>query len=169
MEPGEAAAAHAAECEWCAEQLARRRALVADLRAFGRLARAAEAPPHVEQAVMAAFRERANRTRGAWSARRWLSAAAALAMVVTAAWVLWRPRPSVTAAMPAPAENDLRGFLPVPYRAAPIEGGYIVRVRMPRGALVSLGMPVPSGEREEVQADLWLAGDGQAQAVRLVH
>jgi hypothetical protein len=163
-EPG--AAEHAAACESCAALLVKHRALAEDLRAVGRLAKTAEAPPHVEQAVMAAFGARQRRRRV--SAIRWLSVAAALVVMITAALVISRPQPQPAVAVSAPAANDLSGFLPVPYRAAPIENGYIVRVQMPRSALVSLGMPVPDGEKDVVQADLLLADDGLAQAVRLV-
>jgi hypothetical protein len=165
--PAESGAAeHAAACESCASLLSKHRALAEELRALGRLAKTAEAPPHVEQAVMAAFGAHQRRRRV--SAIRWLSVAAALVVMITAALVISRPQPPPAVAA-SPAANDLSGFLPVPYRAAPIENGYIVRVQMPRSALVSLGMPVPAGEREVVQADLLLADDGLAQAVRLVH
>jgi hypothetical protein len=52
--------------------------------------------------------------------------------------------------------------------STPLEGGQMVRVRMPRAALAAWGLPV-NAERagEMVKADLLLAHDGTARAVRL--
>ena len=52
---------------------------------------------------------------------------------------------------------------------APLDGGRMVRVEVPRAALAALGLPV-SGERadETVKADLLLAHDGTARAIRLL-
>lgn len=53
--------------------------------------------------------------------------------------------------------------------SAPLDGGQMVRVRVPRAALAALGLPV-SGERagETVKADVLLAQDGTARAIRLL-
>lgn len=161
----EEATAHAAGCESCAALLARERRLGAELRSLGRLVRSMEAPPHAEQAVMDGFHNHHSRRREA-AAAQWLVVAAMLALLVSAALVLLRPAPKHRAATP-PVE-DFRGFVAVPYRVAPMERGYVVRVQMSRNALVSLGMPVSAGQPEVVQADLLLAEDGLAQAVRLV-
>jgi hypothetical protein len=53
--------------------------------------------------------------------------------------------------------------------SAPLDGGQMVRVQVPRAALAALGLPV-SGERagETVKADVLLAQDGTARAIRLL-
>jgi hypothetical protein len=50
----------------------------------------------------------------------------------------------------------------------PLDGGQMVRVQMPRAALAAWGLPV-NAERagETVKADLLLAHDGTARAIRL--
>lgn len=165
----DAATGHAAGCPACADLLQRERALTGDLRSLGRVVRPLEAPPHVEQSVMAGFHAYAKRRREVKLAR-WLTVAATLALVTSAALILIRPAPKQVAAAPPQQRqtDDFRGFLAVPYRTQPLERGYVVRVQIPRNALVSLGMPVSAGQPEVVQADLLLAEDGLAQAVRLV-
>ena len=49
------------------------------------------------------------------------------------------------------------------------DGGYIVRVELPRSALVRFGLPVNMDRfNEKVKADVWLGVDGLAHAIRFV-
>ena len=49
------------------------------------------------------------------------------------------------------------------------EGGHIVRVELPRSALVSFGLPVNMDRvNEKVKADVWFGVDGLAHAIRFV-
>lgn len=52
---------------------------------------------------------------------------------------------------------------------APLDSGRVVRVELPRSALVSMGLPV-NMERtgESVKADVLLGEDGVARAIRFV-
>ncbi len=61
------------------------------------------------------------------------------------------------------------GFIPVGYGPAPLEQASVVRVRLPRSALLSFGLPM-NVERmsEPVQADVLLGQDGVARAIRFV-
>jgi hypothetical protein len=54
-------------------------------------------------------------------------------------------------------------------RFGPAEGGHVVRVEMPRSALVSFGLPV-NFERAggRVKADVLVGDDGIARAIRFV-
>ncbi len=62
-------------------------------------------------------------------------------------------------------------FFPLTYEAdmAPMESGQLIRVQMPRSALVSFGLPV-NVERADapVTADLLVGEDGLARAIRFV-
>lgn len=62
-------------------------------------------------------------------------------------------------------------FMPLTYGAAmsPNDGGQLVRVELPRSALVSMGLPM-NVERldERVKADVLLGHDGLARAIRFV-
>ena len=61
--------------------------------------------------------------------------------------------------------------MPLPYAYDPseLEGGAVVRVVLPRAALVSYGLPVEGmGVGDNVTADLVLSQDGTPQAIRLV-
>jgi hypothetical protein len=65
----------------------------------------------------------------------------------------------------------LTDFVPLSAGASstPLEGGQVVRVEAPRAALASLGLPVDARRAgETVRADLLLAHDGTAHAIRLV-
>jgi hypothetical protein len=62
-------------------------------------------------------------------------------------------------------------YMPLPYAYDPseLEGGAVVRVVLPRAALVSYGLPVEGmGVREQVTADMVVSQDGTPQAIRLV-
>ena len=62
-------------------------------------------------------------------------------------------------------------FYPLTYEAslAPLESGRVVRVELPRSALISMGLPM-SMERVggSVRADVLLGDDGLAHAIRFV-
>src|SRR5262249_43511801 len=52
----------------------------------------------------------------------------------------------------------------------PLEGGQIVRVRMPRSNLIPLGIPLNQERANEtIQADVLVSNDGLARAIRLVY
>lgn len=62
-------------------------------------------------------------------------------------------------------------FMPLTYGAAmsPNEGGQLVRVELPRSALVSMGLPMNAElSNERVKADVLLGHDGLARAIRFV-
>lgn len=62
-------------------------------------------------------------------------------------------------------------FMPIAYGAEyiPIESGQIIRVRMPRSALISYGLPAsPDRLDEKVKADILVGNDGLAHAIRFV-
>jgi hypothetical protein len=62
-------------------------------------------------------------------------------------------------------------YMPLPYTYDPseLEGGAVVRVVLPRAALVSYGLPVEGmGVADNVTADMVVSQDGTPQAIRLV-
>jgi hypothetical protein len=62
-------------------------------------------------------------------------------------------------------------YMPLPYAYDPseLEGGAVVRVVLPRAALVSYGLPVEGmGVADNVTADMVVSQDGTPQAIRLV-
>jgi hypothetical protein len=85
-----------------------------------------------------------------------------------------RPR-AVVAKKPAPipprATEVATDFLPIPFAPPldPSEGGQVIRVRLPRAAMSSVGLPVSDNNwRDRVPADVVVGGDGIARAVRFV-
>ena len=75
---------------------------------------------------------------------------------------------------PASAADDSEyatAYMPLPYAYDPseLEGAAVVRVVLPRAALVSYGLPVEGmGVRDQVTADMVISQDGTPQAIRLV-
>lgn len=112
--------------------------------------------------------------------QRVLGMGVAAVAVLTAAVYLWRgaiERPSHVD-MPSgsdfsPRSADAPGpFLPLPYSTVPTSDAHIVRLTVPRAALVSLGLAAldwpdatPPGS---VVADVVIGEDGLARAVRFV-
>lgn len=180
---GRDALVHARECNRCGRRLAAEQTLT---RAFTEVAAGfgtETAPPRVENALLAAFRQTtpaaisgSRGTASGWN--RWaLSAVAASALIATAAALLWmapEPQNNVPAAgivEPLPAAATVADFLPLLY-AEPInawEHGRVVRVRLPGSALVHFGLPMNMTTASQlVDANVLLGEDGMARGVRLV-
>jgi hypothetical protein len=76
-----------------------------------------------------------------------------------------------------PASNDaprefVTQFFPVMQggELIPLEGGQVVRVRMPRSNLIPLGIPFNQERASEtIKADVLVSNDGLARAIRLVY
>lgn len=72
---------------------------------------------------------------------------------------------------PLPGEEIATDFMPLTYESdsQPMESGQLIRVQVPRTALASFGLPV-NFERanETIKADLLLAEDGSARAIRFI-
>jgi len=173
--------------------------LEAGLRALAQSTAKAEAPDRVEAALLKSFRERRRRARwslgiGAAAAilvllialTRAPEAPVVRAPVPPAPETLVRkepsPAPQVRQAVqrrprksqppkPPPVAELATRFFPLPYGApvAPVDSGQVVRVRLPRSALTSLGLPM-NQERaaERVNADVLLGEDGLVRAIRFV-
>ena len=183
---------HAAECPACARRLAAQKALTAALRAARVDWRATDAPDRVERGLVAAFRSQQARQE---CGRRfmWLPvltwAAAAAVLVVLAMLTIHGSRPVVAprhappaavqwASSPAPADfspgadsND-GDFIPLPNaeQVGDNEDVNVVRVEVPRSAMLAVGLPVnPEQASEMVEADVMLGSDGLARAVRFVN
>ena len=82
---------------------------------------------------------------------------------------------AATDANTQPAVSDdseyATAYMPLPYAYDPseLEGAAVVRVVLPRAALVSYGLPVEGmGVRDHVTADMVVSQDGTPQAIRLV-
>jgi hypothetical protein len=142
------------------------RTLREGLKALARTTRDASASRNVEAAVLAEMRRMAAATP-APSRRAWLPLAAALFITsASGAWIAHTSAP-VKARPVRPA-----GFVAIPGTALlpPLESGAIVRVELPITELPAYGIPiVPEMGASVVEADLLVAQDGQARAIRLVN
>ena len=74
---------------------------------------------------------------------------------------------------PIPASEVGTDFLPLMYGDLPVTGGQIVRLDVPRTALIAFGLvsvdAISPSSSETVLADLLVGEDGLARAVRFVH
>jgi hypothetical protein len=184
---------HAIECEACARQLAEQAALAAGLRAAAAEWRATEAPDRVERNLVAAFRNQQTiqtrpPQRAMWlPVLTWVSAAAVLVVLAFLTIQGNKPvaprRPAVRAvelAAAAPAaidwvsddDSNSGEFIPLPNAEQVGENDdvNVVRMEVPRSAMLAVGLPVSLGrESELVEADVMLGSDGLARAVRFVN
>jgi len=187
---------HLRECTACAARWDRQRSLTAGLRTVASEARRLQAPARVEARLTAAFRSHAGlapepeavRLPGFWApVAAWAAAAAvlvALAMFLVSPRRPQLPRRSAPGAIElasAGASTDFEmggdsayggeDFIPLPNAAgiAPNEDVNLVRVEVPRSAMIELGFAV-SAERasEPVEAEVVLGADGLARAVRFL-
>jgi hypothetical protein len=188
-EPGADAGEHLIECRSCAGMFAGHRALSSGLRAARVEWREERAPGRLESKLVAAFRGQAGvvsppRSRRWWMpVLTWSAPAAVLAAAVL--FVVAERRPAQPKAEPVPElagvdweaalalEDDPNAgeFIPLPNgdRLPPDGRVNIVRVEVPRSAMMALGYSVEAERAaERVQADVVLGSDGLARAVRFL-
>ena len=183
---------HSEQCAACAVRLRNQRALRAGLRAVaGRMSQTG-APARVEARLREAFRAHNGMPVHAPVGRHWAPAvtwATAAAVVFGLALSLVQ-QPQTThapagiemamagnaAQIATDAETDIdspvaNGFIALPNAAAigPNEDINMVRVEVPRSAMIALGFEVsPEQAWQPVQADVMLGADGLARAVRFL-
>ncbi len=188
-----AAAAHVSHCPRCAALQESWQVAREELRALGEETLEARAPARVEMRLRQEFRTR-HRTmvaRRAGLVAAWALAAAAL-IVGAVSWRNWeqsrhleaeKQKLAAQSATVASRQNDLSGnfssviqsgdesgdFTPLPGTALDeVEEAAIYHVRMQRGSLGALGLPVNEEHAGEwIQVDLLVGNDGLPQGVRL--
>jgi hypothetical protein len=182
---GASAHPHLNDCPACTARMSRQRELAAGLRAMSASYQRVGAPASVEARLRSAFRggtgAPAARLRPAWTLSFvW---AASCAVVLALAFVVVRGGhpvvPLSTASRGAELalaaadepQSDYEGFIPLPNaaRLADTEDVNVVRVEVPRSAMIALGLEVsPERASELVAADVMLGPDGLARAVRFL-
>jgi hypothetical protein len=146
-----------------------------------------EAPARVEARLLHAFRDQARsageRPRAWFAAFTWAMAAAAVLVLAISLLRVHGPQTAtpkpvagnaaILAAldeMPeGAAEASESGFVPLPNveQLAPNETGDVVRVEVPRSAMIAVGFEVsPERAAEPVEAEVMFGPDGVARAVR---
>jgi hypothetical protein len=185
---------HATGCSQCAALQESRQQAQEELQALRAATRYAEAPQRVEMRLRQEFRasHRTLKTRSAAVFAAWALATAAV-LVAGASWWNWRLAQEqhrgvsvgnkVDATTPGVGQSNATDSLEEPTLIADNAGEFtllpgslpqevddsaIVRVRMQRGALGALGLPVNEERVNDwIQVDLLLGQDGQPKAVRL--
>lgn len=140
------------------------RALTSGLKALAATTRDANAAPKVEAAVMA---EMQRLVKPAPGSRTWLGLAAAL--ILASGSGVWLARQTPAAPV---AQMQTADFVEIPGTAylPPMETGAIIRVALPVAALPSYGIQiVPDITADSIEADLLVAQDGLARAIRIVN
>ncbi len=124
-------------------------------------------PEWRKQQLMAEF-DRLHRParRLSWA----LAAAAAILVALAAAWI-WRgaERPRLeTASDPLLQWEQENGFTPVPYSMpAAGEWVYVVRAELNGADLARMGVSLPFGSTNDVNAEILIGQDGLPRAVRI--
>lgn len=186
-----AAAGHAASCPRCGALRDSWEATRLELRSLAQATAPLDAPPRVEMRLRQQFRTQYHTPKARRTAvmAAWGLAAAAV-LVGAASWVKWHNsqhngvarKPNTPAMNPGSsgsnateggqtlvADNELRDFTLLPgVLPAETDGSAILSVRMQRGTLGTLGLPVNEDRAGEwIQVDLLVGNDGLPQAVRL--
>ena len=186
-----AATAHSVSCPRCAALRDSWEATRLELRALAQATNTLATPARVEMRLRQQFRTQYHLPRARRTAvvAAWGLAAAAV-LVGTVSWLKWRSNQQDNVAVKpnAPssnqgsseqsavgdsqtlvADNGLGDFTLLPgVLPAETEGSAILNVRMQRGALGALGLPVNEDRASEwIQVDLLVGNDGLPQAVRL--
>lgn len=186
-----AAAEHAVSCTRCKALRNSWEAMRLELRSVAQLTTTAEAPPRVEMRLRQQFRTQYHtpKVRRTAMLTAWAMAAAAV-LVGVASWLSWRAGQNRNIAVPSDtsvsdgspigqnaaddrqsfmADNELSDFTLLPgVLPADADDAAILRVRMQRGALGALGLPVNEDRANEwIQVDLLVGNDGLPEAVRL--
>jgi hypothetical protein len=176
---------HLIECSSCSKLLERQLAVKAGLRRMAQQTRSVEAPGHLEEALLAAFRQQANipvvpaRHPSRKQMLTWVFAAAAMVTLAIASFDLRHGARSRTATPAVAPSANVRsvedfdtsdsGFMSLPYSVeAAVEDGDVVDVEVPRSALVALGVPAGEEGGDLVTAEVALGPDGMPEAVRLL-
>jgi hypothetical protein len=179
---------HLHECPECARLVDRQRRLASGLRTLAHDMRAVAAPPRVEAGLIDAFRAEMAPAgpRVAWMRRLpvFTCAVAAAAVITMAVWVAPRRHAPPPAAHHTPTAQlelaslvdgslddraDDDGFIPLPNteRVGPNDDVHVVRMELPRSAMLVVGLDVsPERVSERVEAEVMLGPDGLARAVR---
>jgi hypothetical protein len=182
---------HVRECAQCAALLNRQRTLATGLRRLAADWRPVGAPARVETKLTAAFLGQAGLSLLRPATRWWVPVAtwaAATAAVLALAMFLARDRQVAPAhrtassrvqlaAVEPPADLEMPGdfsdaesdFIPMPNaaRIEPNEELNLVRVEVPRSAMIAAGYAVSEDRAAEpVEAEVVLGADGLARAVR---
>jgi hypothetical protein len=182
---------HLATCRECAGAWEGQCSLGVGMRRLSQDWKRVEAPPRVEAGLRAAFRAHQARRPAELPPRTmWmpLFAGLAAALLVALGLLLVRDRPAQTprhgssatvqlaASTPADVMDnespDSDGFIPLPNAEsiAPDEDVNVVRVEVPRSAMLAVGLPVSADQSMDlVEADIKMGPDGLARAVRFVN
>ena len=191
-----AAREHASNCPRCASLQDSWQAAGVELRAFSEATRMGQVSPRVELRLRQEFRTRHRtfKVRRATVVAAWALAAATV-VVGAVSWHNWRvsrqievfhravPLQNIPSAQSNSqnssggagaeealvADNDLGDFTLLPGSlSSEKDDAAIIRVRMQRGGLMALGLPVNEERAGDwIQVDLLVGNDGLPQAVRL--
>jgi hypothetical protein len=165
---------HAADCPRCAALQESWLAAQEELSLLRATTEEAQAPARVEMRLRYEFRalHRAQRARVAGRTAVWFLATAAV-LVGAASLRSWYMERHQVGQARSISDTELiadnEGFTPLPGSyLQDTDDAAIVRVRLQRGALGALGLPVNAERASEwVQVDLLVGDDGQPQGVRV--
>ncbi|HWC97152.1 MAG TPA: hypothetical protein VG456_10390 [Candidatus Sulfopaludibacter sp.] len=183
---------HLVDCADCARLWQRQGTLREGMRRLSADLGSVQAPARVEAGLVAAFRAQAHRRNTVPARHVWMPLASGIAAAVLVAigLLLVRDRPPEKprhrapngvelAALPAAVDlavddqlADSDGFIPLPNAEtiAPDENVNVVRVEVPRSAMLAVGLTVSAEQASElVEADIKMGSNGLARAVRFVN
>ncbi len=173
---------HVRECPACAALLEQHRSLADRLGQMARSSESLQPSAALESRLIEAFRNQAGQ-RSPSVRRYWLPWAVAAAALIVLSFTLIRVHQPQKASLPRPSQTEVASvqvdsgasdsdFVPLPYAesdAVESDDADLVRVEVPRSALVALGVPVPvETGTSRVEAVVALGPDGMLQGIRVL-
>jgi len=183
----EAQLTHLEKCGACRAQMEAERGLLRGMKNLAAESRRLGAPVRVEARLLAAYRGHTGTTQR--PRRSWIPvltwAAAAVVLAAIGLFLMSGRPPAEPAQRNAPRRMELAAAQPSVMTLASYQGEFValpnadeiapdeevnlVRLELPRTAILALGLPVESdGLPDSVQADFVLGADGRPRAVRFV-
>lgn len=179
----EAARQHAASCSECAKELKQQQILTLLLRSAAAAESQENEDPILPDALRDAFasHHRGNSRKPQLLNERRLWTAAAVLLIATIAGTLSYRVHHLTIESSAgpvspegatedPGSQVLTEFIPLMEGETSMESLQLVRVRLPRSALLQLGLPMNENREDEpILADVLLSEDGLPYAIRFIN
>lgn len=174
---------HAASCPECAKQLKQQQILTVLLRSAAGNGSHENEDRILPDSLRDAFglHHRSNSRRPELANNRWLWTAAAIVLIGVFAGALsyhvnqLAIKSSAAHVLPEskiedPASQVVTEFIPLMEGETSLESLHLVRVRLPRSALLQLGLPMnESREEEPILADVLISEDGLPYAIRFIN
>jgi predicted anti-sigma-YlaC factor YlaD len=164
---------HLQSCKNCSEQMKSARQLSIALQITREDSRGLSASTRVQNNLLEELRKRKG-TKHVWMWRLSRIAAVLFFIALTASWVVRHQKPEDTAqpiesAAQADSTEITTGFIPLTHGSLASSSVQMIRVKLPRSALMQFGLPVNVDHPDQmIDADVIVGEEGLPHAIRFI-